>query len=247
MIQSDSWTVVDSKHAVKKTDLSVFKNHGSGIPVKIRPFFEIQQFKEQEVRSIIIAFEGIAYPARLVRKIAPGRQTQILWNKSLSNALNQCYPRAIEDKNFPELHIFKINNESFVFSFKNDFLVEGEDNFELKSIIREGTEGKKIHVYSTKYERNPALRKAAIDIHGLKCCVCGFEFEKQYGELGKGFIEVHHIKPLSDIGVEILVKPETDMVCLCSNCHRMVHRRRDNVVRVEELKQIVEENGILFN
>ena len=237
---------MDEKHAIKKTDLSVFKNNGSGIPVEIRSFFEIEKFKEKEDRSIVIAFEGIAYPARLVRKGGKGKQTQLFWNKSLAIALNECYPTVLASKNYPDLHIYKINNESYVFSFKGDYIVDGDDNFELQSKEVVGSEGKIIHVYSTKYERNPALRKAAIDIHGLKCYVCGFEFEKQYGELGKGFIEVHHKKPLSELGKEILVKPETDMVCLCSNCHRMVHRRKDSVVPVDELKNIVEEHGIVF-
>ena len=241
MIKSDSWTVLDTKHAVKKTDLSVFKNFGSGIPVKIRPFFEIEDMEEQEVRPIVIAFNGTAYPAKLVRKIAPGRQTQILWNKSLLEALNECYPNVLSTKDYPDLHVYKINEESYIFSFEDNYDVDGEENFELESREVIGTEGKIIHIYSTKYERNPALRKAAINIHGLKCYVCGFEFEKKYGEIGKGYIEVHHRKPLSEIGEEIIVNPETDMVCLCSNCHRMVHRKRDKVIPVEKLKEIVEE------
>lgn len=61
MIKSDSWTVLDIKHAVKKTNLSVLKNFGSGIPVKIRPFFEIDDMEEQEVKPIVIAFNGTAW------------------------------------------------------------------------------------------------------------------------------------------------------------------------------------------
>ena len=241
MIKSDSWTVLDNKHAVKKTDLSVFKNFGSGIPVLIRPFFDIEDLKEQESRPIVIAFDGVAYPARVVRKKPRGRQTQILWNKSLSNALNEKYPDVITTEEYPELHIYKVNKESYVFTFEKDFVVEGDDNFELKSKEIVGSEGNIIHIYSSKYERNPALRKAAIDIHGLKCYVCGFEFEKKYGDIDKGYIEVHHKKPLSEVRGDIIVNPKTDMVCLCSNCHRMVHRKKDKVIPVEKLKEVVEE------
>ena len=102
--------MIDKKHSIKKTDLSVFKNNGSGIPVEIRSFFDIQDFQEKDDRSIIIAFEGIAYPARLVRKGGKGKQTQISWNMSLAAALNKCYPNILENKNYPDLHIFKINN-----------------------------------------------------------------------------------------------------------------------------------------
>lgn len=99
-------------------------------------------------------------------------------------------------------------------------------------------EGDKVEIYTTRYERDSELRKQAIEIHGTNCMICGFSFEQKYGKIGKGFIEVHHIKPVSE-GPRI-VNPETDMVCLCSNCHRMIHRKRDRVLTVEELKKSIE-------
>ena len=33
------------------------------------------------------------------------------------------------------------------------------------------------------------------------------------------------------------VNPETDLVCLCANCHRMMHRSREHVMTVEELRE----------
>lgn len=56
--------------------------------------------------------------------------------------------------------------------------------------------------------------------------VCGFDF-KRYGACGKNFIEVHHVKPLYDLEKEEIIDPKTDLVCLCSNCHRIIHRKRD--------------------
>ena len=73
--------------------------------------------------------------------------------------------------------------------------------------------------------------------YGCKCSVCGFDFEKEYGELGRGFIEVHHIVPLSTIRDEYVVDPIRDLRPLCSNCHSMVHRR-EPVVSVEDLKNM---------
>ena len=69
------------------------------------------------------------------------------------------------------------------------------------------TEGRKTVYYTTKYERSTQNREAAIRIHGTKCMICGFDFEKKYGELGKGYIEVHHIRPLSEIDEEVVVYP----------------------------------------
>lgn len=101
-------------------------------------------------------------------------------------------------------------------------------------------EGQKLEIYSTKYERNSKLRQKAIEIHGTECQACGFSFEKVYGELGAEYIEVHHIKPISEGPRE--VNPQTDLVCLCSNCHRMIHRKRNDVLSIEKLKDIIREN-----
>lgn len=97
------------------------------------------------------------------------------------------------------------------------------------------TEGKKIEYYVTKYERHPVYREQAIKLHGLTCHICGFNFENKYGQLGQRYIEVHHKKPLYLLDEEIVPNPETDMICVCSNCHKMIHRYRDSIVSPEEL------------
>ncbi|WP_234384821.1 HNH endonuclease [Streptomyces sp. MMG1121] len=54
--------------------------------------------------------------------------------------------------------------------------------------------------------------------------MCDFNFARAYGELGDGYIEVHHVTPLHASGAR-----ETkldDLACLCANCHRMCHRSR---------------------
>lgn len=121
----------------------------------------------------------------------------------------------------------------------------------IDSIQREGAlttvvtakEGRSVEYYTTKYERNPANRRCAIAIHGAKCQACGFDFEEVYGELGRGFIEVHHVRPLHSLDGEVEVDPETDLVCLCSNCHRMVHRKRGEVLSVKELASLIAKAG----
>jgi hypothetical protein len=88
------------------------------------------------------------------------------------------------------------------------------------------------------YERDPAARDACIAHYGLSCQICNFNFEEGYGELGAGFIHVHHIVPLADIGKEYTVDPITDLIPLCANCHAMIHRRKP-ALTVEELEQYI--------
>lgn len=101
------------------------------------------------------------------------------------------------------------------------------------------TDGSVKSYYGMRYERNPENRKRAIEIHGLSCVVCGFNFEKVYGERGKDFIEVHHVNPLSTIGEEVKIDPKVDLVPVCSNCHRMIHRKKDNILTVQQLQMFL--------
>ena len=115
-------------------------------------------------------------------------------------------------------------------------------NNELESIfyVESAPEGRKNQYYTTRYERSQKNRNAAIQIHGLSCCVCGFNFEDTYGELGKNYIEVHHNKPLHSNDEEIIPDPKTDLDCVCANCHRMMHRKKDRILSISDLKNIIE-------
>jgi 5-methylcytosine-specific restriction protein A len=56
-------------------------------------------------------------------------------------------------------------------------------------------------------------------------CFCeagGFNFERIYGDRGRGFIECHHVVPLHVAGTR--VNSTADLALLCANCHRMIHR-----------------------
>jgi 5-methylcytosine-specific restriction protein A len=103
----------------------------------------------------------------------------------------------------------------------------------------ERDEGKKRRRYTTLYERNPKNRRDAVKIHGTVCQACGFDFEKTYGEIGKDYIEVHHIKPLYEGEGPVKVNAATDLICVCPNCHRMIHRRKDKVLSLKELQLLL--------
>lgn len=86
-------------------------------------------------------------------------------------------------------------------------------------------EGKKYNTSVTRYERDQGNRNACIAHYGYVCQVCGINFEQSYGELGKNYIEVHHLHPVSQ--GERKVDPIKDLIPLCSNCHSMIHRQED--------------------
>jgi predicted HNH restriction endonuclease len=93
----------------------------------------------------------------------------------------------------------------------------------------------------TYYERDPRLRRLAIEIHGTSCQICGFDFCEFYGsERGKDYIEVHHIVPIAAVPESGATDPETDMIVVCANCHRMLHRRRGSTLHPDELRSAIQ-------
>ena len=118
------------------------------------------------------------------------------------------------------------------------------DPFVTQVITAGFREGRRVEVYSTKYERDPRVRRSFLATHPkpYKCEACGMDFESIYGPLGKDVIEVHHKRPLSVGGIEQEIQPTRDyLACLCANCHRIIHRQRNTIMSVEELRDLIRE------
>lgn len=99
-------------------------------------------------------------------------------------------------------------------------------------------EGAKKTVTVNTYERDPEVRRRCIAKWGTSCAVCGFSFEYKYGPIGKNYIHVHHLKPLSEIGEKYQVDPVNDLRPVCPNCHSMLHRKKPTML-IRELKDII--------
>ena len=100
------------------------------------------------------------------------------------------------------------------------------------------TEGATKSIRVNIYERNPLARKKCLDHYGAKCIVCEFDFEKRYGEIGKGFIHIHHVFDISQIGKEYEVDYTKDLVPVCPNCHAMLHKQKP-ALGIEDLKKVI--------
>lgn len=101
-----------------------------------------------------------------------------------------------------------------------------------------GDEGKHTTITVNRYERNRVNRGICIAFHGTTCTVCGIDMSRVYGELGRGFIEVHHVNPVSTLEAGQPFDPAKDLVPVCPNCHAMLHRR-DPPLSVQALSELV--------
>jgi predicted HNH restriction endonuclease len=114
-------------------------------------------------------------------------------------------------------------------------------------------EGVKKIVETKVYERSSKLRQIAIDHYtkngDILCKACQFSFQKFYGEIGKGYIEIHHVKPIFKYEDEELDKTIDkalkNVVPVCSNCHRIIHRNWKNPLEIDYLIEQINQNGIL--
>ena len=104
------------------------------------------------------------------------------------------------------------------------------------------SEGGKTRRFTTVYERNPQLRKQALQIHGYDCIACGFNFSEFYGEYADGFIHIHHVVPISEYDGKREVDPEHDLVPVCANCHSVIHRRKDATLTIGQLRHMIAAN-----
>lgn len=112
--------------------------------------------------------------------------------------------------------------------------------------IAEAIEGALVTRLHRTRERDPEIvrrKKAdALKRHGkLSCDACGFDFAARYGARGEGYIECHHVQPLS-ASVERTTRL-ADLALLCANCHRMVHARAPWLSMAELRAAIVTSGG----
>ncbi len=82
------------------------------------------------------------------------------------------------------------------------------------------------HRKREQWLRNAKLQQSRQKDGGRLVCEvpgCGFDFLKYYGEIGRDFAHVHHLKPLCDRTVPSAT-PLEDLAIVCANCHAMIHR-----------------------
>lgn len=109
-----------------------------------------------------------------------------------------------------------------------------------------GVEGGRVQVWVNRYERDPKARRACILHFGCRCQVCDIDFEQVYGEIGRGFIHVHHLTPMSEITQRYKPDPRRHLRPVCPNCHAMLHRRA-HVLSIDELRRVMSSRASNFS
>ncbi len=147
----------------------------------------------------------------------------------------ECLPsdfNAIQAKDFIKRLGFEIKDlES---ELKSDYL-------QSEIIESNNPEGRVVYKFHRSLERDTRIgrslkKKTILETGELRCEVCNFSFLDFYGEIGKGFIEAHHLIPVSKLDRVTKTKIK-DMVLVCSNCHRMLHTGK-KLLSINQLKDL---------
>lgn len=132
------------------------------------------------------------------------------------------------------LHIEPVSTKQISGSLLQHLLSYKEDDFDPAGNPDMGTdyaseddlwEGAVDKMFVNHYERNREAREECIRLKGCRCSICGFDFEKAYGPMGRHFIHVHHVVPISSIGKDYKLNVATDLIPVCPNCHAMLHSK----------------------
>jgi len=239
--QSYSWSILNENKYVKRMDKSSFLHHGTGIPKNIASYWSADGMTINQKRYIKVLYNEDLF----IMYISTDQfnRFRLFWEASFSkviedrfNEIHEMYSRGDSFDNTPEMVFTKITKEIYSVEFvESIYNVAVEKDYN----ITELKEGKVLVYFGKKYERDKKAREIAIKIHGYDCHACGFNFEKRYGIIGKEFIEVHHIRPLYINSKEVIVDPRKDLITVCSNCHRIIHRKRHYVYSINKIKQYI--------
>jgi 5-methylcytosine-specific restriction protein A len=148
----------------------------------------------------------------------------------------------LEEEVWNEFHKDKNKLHDIAQSIVLGVRMEKKEAFKTLNIEEEEfPEGKILYRLHKQRERNSSIvkkkKQKALDENNLTCEICDFDFFSTYGELGKGYIECHHTIPVSNYKENATTKLK-DLVLVCSNCHRMLHRKRPWLSK-EELKTLI--------
>jgi len=165
------------------------------------------------------------------------------FNEIDPNRIERTFQKILTDRNQKNDH----TNETYLYGVAREYISRkygpaSEDNSLPEEIPSSDypklTEGAKKTIVVNAYERDLNAKPLCIEHWGDSCVVCDMSFGTVYGDFGKGFIHVHHLKPLSEIGQQYELNPVQDLRPVCPNCHAMLHKSK-KILTIEALRDIL--------
>ena len=218
-VLAEEWRVRTIRYFVKDNDSENFApskycayRHKDGKPMSIRFYMSISEDRNksfdgtaahQHLKKLGMIYQSFSNNSDLKEHFTVwlGRNSNYI---STGVDIDQCRYLVDPKESVPSKEITAANTE--------------------KDLVEEYREGERKLKEVKVFQRNQKLVEQAKQHYGYECQACGFNFAERYGELGKSYIECHHLTPLSEQSEEEHKTTLEDVTVLCSNCHRMIHR-----------------------
>lgn len=170
---------------------------------------EAEMLRDAEASDILRAVRNKRVP-----KKTPEWEAMAMVAAFSQDYLRSTYADQFERKRGTRGYSYKPRNQRVEATYPDEVQMETGAKF---------PEGATQRVTINAYERSPEARELCLAKYGTNCSICGFSFGATYGEQFDGYIHVHHLRKLAEIGREYMIDPITDLRPVCPNCHAVLH------------------------
>lgn len=143
------------------------------------------------------------------------------------------------------------NINNFIFILDNNFNEEQRESVverDYSDLVIEEGYTKFVQVKTKTRSRKLVMAaKEHYSVDGkIYCSACNFNFEDFYGEFGRNYIEIHHLEPIfarEDNFEQSIAEALNNVVPVCANCHRIIHKKNDQLLSIPSLQELIHANG----
>lgn len=234
-----SFEIVDDNIIVKRIDKSLLTYGEIRIPNYLRDFFHFHEMEKHDRWDIRITYNKIDYFGVLYLDDYKRLRGKLRWGKDLTRELSnvtskyvfESYGYEIKEESVPLLRLEKIDRQTFI----ADVIFPEDVERDAKEYMLHAD--KFIYGIKARFENDPEIRLKVLKRQGMSCAICGFNYENFYGDVGRGYIQIHQV--IKDEMKMDEFDLEKDFIPICENCHGLIHRNKDEDLTVSELKQII--------
>jgi len=241
----NSFEIVSEDTIIKRIDKSLLAYGEIRIPNYLRDFFHFHEMEKHDRWDIRITYNKKDYFGVLYLDDYKKLRGKLRWGKELTRQLKDVISKYTDDdeeydlksEDTPLLRLEKVEKKAFHL----DIIFPEEVRHDANEYMSHND--RFIYGIRSRFETDPDIRLSVLKFHGTSCGICGFNYEDFYGDLGRGYIQVHQIyendEDMEDYDLQ------NDFIPICENCHGIIHRSKESHISIEDLKQIIKIRTVL--
>lgn len=171
-----SWTIINHEMVEKESDKSFFEHHGSGLPIELRSFFDVDQIPINHKEPIILIYQHVEYKGHIeyretkVKSGGSTKRTRIFWSNDLKQQLLPFY----NEDDFPVIlfkklrkHVYEISIKGVDFDLLDEIEKQDIDYHKVRNVEEQYTMMMDDLEYQTLVELSKELQLSEEQIYEL--------------------------------------------------------------------------------